>query len=111
MRLAIVLFVSGFTGLALTRCISIPPKTEKAIALSESLDSDIDASAATPQQKIGMKKKNADVRTIVKDQGETISRQNAKIESLEWYRETFWQIVLAAGGLAVGAVAMWWFKR
>ena len=106
----IVLFVSGFTGLNL-KCTTLPPKTEKAIATSESLDKDIDESEATPAQKATMKKKNADVREIVKEQGETLTKQADELKSLQWYRQTFWQIVLAAGGLAVGALGMWWVKR
>lgn len=94
-----------------TNCTSLPPKTEKAIETSQSLDTDIDNSDATPEQKKGMKKKNADVRTVVKEQGETITTQTAQIKSLEWYRQTFWQICLAAGGVVVGAIGLWWFKR
>lgn len=106
----IVLFVSGFTGLNL-KCTTLPPKTEKAIATSESLDKDIDESEATPDQKKVMKAKNAEVREVVKDQGETLTKQAAELKQLEWYKKTFWQIVLAAGGLAFGALGMWWLRR
>lgn len=106
----IVLFVSGFTGLNL-KCTTLPPKTEKAIETSESLDKDIDESEATPAEKTTMKRKNAEVRDIVKDQGETLAKQAAELKRLEWYQKTFWQIVLSFGGLAVGALGMWWLRR
>ena len=106
----IVFFVSGFTGLNL-KCTTLPAKTEKAIATSESLDKDIDESDATPPQKATMKKKNAEVRAVVKEQGETITTQGAQIVALEWYKRTFWQICLAAGGALVGALGLWWLKR
>lgn len=111
MRIAIVLFVSGFTGLTLTRCKSVPPKTEKAIEISESLDSDIDKSDATPEQKSGMKKKNSDVRTIVTDQGKTLTTQATEINRLKWYEDIFWQIVMAAGGVLIGAIVSWVILR
>jgi len=108
MRLTGFLFISAMTGaLLFMRCSTLPPKTEKAIETSESLDRDINQSTATPEQKAGMKKKNAAVREVVKEQGEAITKKDSQIQSLEWYRRTFWQIVIGAGGALLGAFIFW----
>jgi len=108
MRLINLFFISAMTGaLLLMRCSTLPPKTEKAIETSESLDRDIDASMATPEQKAGMKKKNAEVREVVKEQGEAIAKKDSQIQTLEWYRRTFWQIVIGVGCTLLGAFIFW----
>ena len=94
-----------------TNCRSLPPKTEKAIETSESLDNDIDASHATPEEKANMKKKNADVRTTVKEQGKDIAKKDVEIKRLEWYEEHFWLIVCCIGGIVLGSVGIWLLRR
>lgn len=108
MRSVNLLFISAMTGaLLLMRCSTLPPKTEKIVETSESLDTDIDNSHATPEEKATMKKKNSDVREGVKQQGKTIVTQTAEIARLEWYEDVFWQIVIGAGGALLGAFIFW----
>lgn len=106
-----VFFISGLTGLILTRCATIPPQTEKLIEKSDSLDRDIESSSATPEQKAGMKQKNNDLREGIRTQGEMLVKKDAEILRLKWYEKIFWQIACAAGGAAIAAFIVWRLRR
>jgi len=109
-RLA-VFFISGLTGLTLTRCATIPPQTEKLIEKSDSLDRDIESSSATPEQKVGMKQKNNDLREGIKTQGKMLVKKDAEILRLKWYEKIFWQIAYTVGGVAIIGFIIWWLRR
>lgn len=106
-----VLFISGLTGLILTRCATIPPQTEKLIEKSDSLDRDIESSDATPEQKANMKQKNNDLREGIKTQGKALVEKDAEILRLKWYEKIFWQIACAVGGAIVASFIFWRLRR
>jgi len=111
MRLAIVLFVSGFTGLCLTRCASTPTprETVQAIDDTDDLEDLIEESNLSPEKKSQGKAKAANVKDTLQKQGETITRQAATISALEKYKSAVIGFVVAMVLVIIGGV--YWFIR
>lgn len=110
MRIAIVLFVSGFTGLTLTRCVSAPTTKEtiQAVADTDDLGFLIKSSNLSPANKATAAAKVESVKSTLQKQGETIERQAAEISTLAKYKHYVWAFCIGVVTLGAGFFV---FKR
>ncbi len=113
-RIIIILFVSGLTGLPLTRCASTVGagqiRAEKVTGGVERALKLINDSDLSPAIKRAVAAELTPIIPEVKKMGTDLDKKDAEIDSLKWYKNIFWQAVMVIGGIAIGAFLYWKFK-
>jgi len=111
-RILILFFISGLTGLNLSRCKSIPIQQEAAgqIAVNKTAKQTVKESKMTPKEKAIVDNALDGSDKLIEKQSKTIVEKDAKIESLAWYQRFFWYEVAALGTLLIGVGVGWYWR-